>query len=492
MIALLNVISQENHGFQYTVYDLQDDEIETAARQQRDPEILPAELQSIFDPDRSGNENRVVAFRRNRRWLQVYDRVALDETPPGQLPVRLREQGVYVITGGLGKVGLALAEYLALEANARLVLISRTPIPARAEWQHCLSQHDASDKLPRIINQLQRLEASAAEVSIENADISDLAGMQKLVDDVIARYGRIDGVIHAAGVVSGSSLEVMHSLTRADCELQFVPKIHGLIVLHQLFNDYPLDFVMPVSSLSTVLGGLGFAAYSAANQFMDSFCQQQHNQGNKHWISVNWDGWFFDETDNEEPPSSGTDSRAPDSFSMSASEGQQVFSEILNSPLMPQVVVSTGDLDTRLRQWIYSAPDDTEDEVASRSSYERPEMTTPYMEPTTEVEKSICELWQELLGVKRVGIDDDFFELGGHSLLATQLIGRLRTELALGLSLDIIFGAPTVRQLAAFVGSQQTATEPPDELDQMARQIKQMTPEQREQMLAQARKEKAQ
>ena len=284
----------------------------------------------------------------------------------------------------------------------------------------------------------------------------------------------------------------MQSLARADCESQFAPKIHGLLVLKQLFDDYPLDFIMPVSSLSAVLGGLRFAAYSAANRFMDSFCQQQYDQGDTRWISVNWDGWFFDDPASAQSPSGGADTRAPDSFSMTAAEGQQVFAEILSSPPMPQVVVSTGDLDFRLRQWLYSAKDEAVEEVTERSSYERPKLSTPYAEPTTEVENSICGLWQELLGVERVGIDDDFFELGGHSLLATQLIARLRTELGQGLTLDKIFESPTVRQLASFAGDQQIASESPDELDQLARQIKQMTPEQREQMLVQARKEKAQ
>jgi len=129
--------------------------------------------------------------------------------------------------------------------------------------------------------------------------------------------------------------------------------------------------------------------------------------------------------------------------------------------------------------------------TATVKEYKRPQLKTPYVEPSADVEKAICELWQELLGINPIGVDDDFFELGGHSLLATQVIARLRTVLALELSLESIFEAPTVRQLAALVGSQQTATEATDQIAELAQRIKQMTPEQRQQALAQARRQKA-
>ena len=112
----------------------------------------------------------------------------------------------------------------------------------------------------------------------------------------------------------------MQSLTYEDCEQQFIPKVQGLIVLKQLFDDYPLDFIMPVSSLSSILGGLGMAAYSAANQYMDSFCQQQHNRGNTQWISVNWDGWVFDDMEENGLPQTSLAEAANASLSMTCDE----------------------------------------------------------------------------------------------------------------------------------------------------------------------------
>ena len=100
-------------------------------------------------------------------------------------------------------------------------------------------------------------------------------------------------------------------------------------------------------------------------------------------------------------------------------------------------------------------------------------------------------MWQELLGIEGIGIDDDFFEMGGHSLLATQVVARLRTIMAMEeLLLESIFEAPTVRQLAVFVGNQKTTAEA-DQAALFTQQIKQMTPEQREQMVTRARGAKA-
>ena len=86
---------------------------------------------------------------------------------------------------------------------------------------------------------------------------------------------------------------------------QFVPKAHGLIVLETLLAKRELDFCMLVSSLSSVLGGLGFAAYAAANTYMDTFVQKHNERDESGWLSVNWDGWQFEETriEEEEPVS---------------------------------------------------------------------------------------------------------------------------------------------------------------------------------------------
>ncbi|RMD95403.1 MAG: hypothetical protein D6813_00460 [Calditrichaeota bacterium] len=110
-------------------------------------------------------------------------------------------------------------------------------------------------------------------------------------------------------------------------------------------------------------------------------------------------------------------------------EGMKIFNRILNIS-QPHVLVSTSDLQRRITeqvdQWQVSEENISEKETASETFYARPGLSTEYIAPRTEMEKTIAEIWQKLFGIEKIGIHDNFFELGGHSLLATQLLNKLR------------------------------------------------------------------
>jgi phthiocerol/phenolphthiocerol synthesis type-I polyketide synthase E len=88
---------------------------------------------------------------------------------------------------------------------------------------------------------------------------------------------------------------------------------------------------------------------------------------------------------------------------------------------------------------------------AGGTLYARPDEAGSYEAPTNEVEEALAAVWQELLGIERVGIHDDFFGLGGHSLLATQIVARVRSLFSIDLRLAAIFEAPTVARMAALI-----------------------------------------
>ena len=119
----------------------------------------------------------------------------------------MREGGVYLITGGLGGFGLTFAKYLAQQAHAKLVLVGRAALPAREEWREWLSAHAAEDETSLKIKEVQALEAEGAEVLIESANVVDIEGMHAVLDHARERFGRIDGVIHTAGVAGGGLIE---------------------------------------------------------------------------------------------------------------------------------------------------------------------------------------------------------------------------------------------------------------------------------------------
>src|SRR5205085_10757250 len=146
----------------------------------------------------------VVAYRANQRFVQAFEPVRLERPP--RASTRLREEGVYLITGGLGGIGLALAEHLAHSLRAKLVLVGRSAFPAKDEWQQWLLTH-TNDDLSSKIRKLQAMENLGAEVVVTSADVSDKNQMREVLRRAREQFGHINGVIHAAGISPGGMIE---------------------------------------------------------------------------------------------------------------------------------------------------------------------------------------------------------------------------------------------------------------------------------------------
>jgi acyl transferase domain-containing protein/acyl carrier protein len=393
------------------------------------------------------SSDTVVAYRGGQRWVQVFDALRLEEPPQ---PVEsLRPAGTYLITGGLGKIGLSLANALARRAAARLVLVARSEFPPKEQWPAWVEAHASTDDITHKIRQLEDMEAHGAEVMICRADVADLAQMKGVLDRVQARFGRINGVVHAAGNVSADGFFGIDEADPELCQRQFRSKVQGLLVLDRLLASHDLDFVVLLSSISSVLAGLGYVAYSAANIFMDAFAHRRNAEG-APWISIDWDTWEFED---------GWDASADSTLlAMSPAEGVEAFLRIVASVVLPQVVVSTGYLDQRIEEWIHTRSSrQKQDKTDTRSTrlHPRPVMSNSYIAPRSSVERAIAEMWQATLGVAEVGIIDNFFtDLSGSSLLATQLVAQLRSRFEVDLPLRRFFEGPTIAELATIIESQ--------------------------------------
>jgi acyl transferase domain-containing protein/acyl carrier protein len=384
----------------------------------------------------------VVAYRNGRRWLQRYEPVQLG--PPQQKIDLLRDDGVYLITGGLGNIGLVLAEAIAKQVRAKLVLTGRSPFPDRAKWDEIASSR-TQDQTGARVRKLMALEKMGAQVMVSRADAADQVQMQRVIEQVEQKWGRIHGVIHGAANLAPDAFGPLKDMDAGQAAGQFRPKAHGLLILETVLQSRPPDFYVLLSSLSAVLGGLGLAAYASSNAFLDAEAQRRNGTGTTAWITTNWDAWDF-------APGAGARSDA-----VSATRGSDAFIRILASGL-PQVVVSTTPLERRLENWINlaepapataAAAGQTAGPAGSAGvSHSRPELSTQFVAPRTDAEKAITGVWEHLLGVEPIGVYDKFFELGGHSLLAIQLLARLREIFDLDFPVQRIFEAPTVAQLA--------------------------------------------
>ncbi|MEO6045000.1 MAG: SDR family NAD(P)-dependent oxidoreductase, partial [Tepidiformaceae bacterium] len=214
-----------------------------------------------------GREDRVVALRGQRRWVQTVRECAMN-TLAGVDGDGPRPGGCYLITGGFGGVASAFADDLA-RLGARLVLVGRTPIDAKAQ-------------------RIAELEALGAEVLAISADVADLKSMSEALAQARSRFGPINGVIHAAGTLQDELLDIKD---RESAEAVIRPKVVGAVVLEQVLDFASLDFAVLCSSTSAFLGPAGQADYAAANSFLDAFAQHRTAAGDRRTVSVNWGMW---------------------------------------------------------------------------------------------------------------------------------------------------------------------------------------------------------
>ncbi|MDZ8136604.1 MAG: beta-ketoacyl synthase N-terminal-like domain-containing protein [Nostoc sp. DedQUE04] len=396
----------------------------------------------------------VVAYRKHHRWVQTFEPVSLEEASPGT--ARLQQGGVYLITGGLGGIGLTLAEYLAKTVQAKLVLISRSGLPQADEWEKWLITHDEQDPVSKKIRAVQVLKGLGAEVLVEKADVANLEQMQLAIASVTKRFGKIHGVIHAAGIAGGGIMQLKTPQVAASV---LAPKVQGTLVLDSIFKDVELDFLILCSALSSgsILGRFGQVDYCAANAFLDAFAHCNTSTRTTFTQSINWGAWqevgmavntgVVNEELKKEREEYLKEGIAPE-------EGVDAFSRILQSRL-PQVVVSTRDIQAQIQQ--SNSFKFLEEELASASLpqvlHSRPNLGNDYIPARNKVEQIITNIWQQILGIQQVGIHDNFFELGGNSLISVQIISKLKEELNIEIPIVSIYERPTINSLAEILSS---------------------------------------
>jgi amino acid adenylation domain-containing protein len=263
MLGAVRVIAKEYPGLNCRSIDV--DLVEgNRARQSQSIGRLILELTN-------GSPEPIAAWRGSHRWVQSFEPLPLaPSTPPFR---RLRQQGVYLITGGFGGIGFVLARYLAQTFRARLVLVGRQARPEREK------------------SRIRELEKAGAAVLACAADVADLGRMREVLTLARQRFGRIHGVIHSAGLADYGG--VIHRRTREQSDAVLAAKVRGSLVLDTLLAEAAEapDFVLLCSSISSVLAPFGQVAYVAANAFLDAFALAKNREAEPFTVAVDWDAW---------------------------------------------------------------------------------------------------------------------------------------------------------------------------------------------------------
>ena len=229
----------------------------------------------------AGGEDQL-AFRQGRRYV---GRLVRQSPSAAQVPaLAWRSDGTYLISGGLGDLGLLVARWMVAQGARRLILLGRTALPPRAQWNSV----EIGSRLARQIAGIRELESFGASVHLAFVDVADEAALSGFLDEFRAEgWPPIRGVVHAAGVLQDGLLV---KLDAAALNAVLRPKVIGGWLLHRLLQDEPLDFFVLFSSAGSLLGQPGQGNYAAANAFLDALAHYRQALG-RPALSINWGAW---------------------------------------------------------------------------------------------------------------------------------------------------------------------------------------------------------
>lgn len=409
-----------------------------------------------------------IAYRDYYRWKRIFKPIKIDAIQDQK--IQLRQSGVYLIVGNFDSgIGLIIAKYLAQTVAAKLILVS-------------------SEKLPDC-SEIQRLSSDCLTFQI---DLTNESEMQAIVDKIDEQFGELHGVIYSTPMSNENSIDLLQQIKAEKCHFIFKEKVQKLYFLEKVLQNKKLDFYILQSSLSSIVGGIGLAAYSAANQVIDAFANYKNYQNlvNKIptlWYSINWDAIT---SPTPQQTVTGLSANLAE-FTIKPDEVWNVCQRILSLHSPTQVIVSKGDLETRINQWVKVKPlsekidnSDPTQSQSSTSGHSRLNLSQEYVAPRDEIEQTIAIILQEVLGLEKLGVNDNFFDLGGHSLLAIQAISRLRETFQVELPLrSLLFETPTVAGIAAVIAQNQPQPDEWQEMAELLAEVKRLSPDEVQQHL---------
>jgi len=316
------------------------------------------------------------------------------------------------------------------------------------------------------------MEEAGAQVIVATADVSNLKDVQRILSDAQHRFGPLNGVFHLAGDLNHESVSrPFAKLTPSDIDTQARPKIDGFKVLDHELRDQELDFGVVFSSNASILGGVGFGAYAAANALVDRLSLANKGTEPFQWLVTNWDAWRAPVRQDDR---NGKRAGGTNPFLLTEEEGLDALWRIICLSTVPQVVIAKGNLGERLETWVRQQHPVTRDRsVESQAQVvgARPSGRVR-AGAHTELEQAIIDIWEELLGIDGIGVKDNFLDLGGDSLMAVRIIGRVRELIGVSVPPDFFLDIDcTVEDLAKEIVTTLTASLDPMALQRHLEQV---------------------
>ena len=437
-LALLNVAAQENPKLQFATID--PGQFPDARWQ-----LLRKEL-ALFEPF------SFIAYSGEHRHILAYPKLENGEKVSSGL--KFHRSGVYILTGGLGRIGRYLAKYLMDHYEARVILTTRQrgfrdgdhPVIDPEDWELIFDQ-EKRDFLQDFKENKNLL--------IVSADLGSEKSVRNVLDQAMSSFGQIDGIFHGAGFTGGDCFLSVDETGWSDLELYCTGKADGAINIWKALESTKVNcgFVVLMSSLSTILGGLGHGAYSSANAFLNSFVRNVTcAKRSTVWICIEWDTWDID---------------------LAAKLGKKIaalrpehailaLEECLAiSTQNRQIIAAASSFEERRRRWLrgesashHLAADERKEEEGDQSK---------------TIGRKVTDLCQGLLKSGSISLSDNFFDMGGDSLTGAKFISMLQEEFMVTIPLKTLIEATTIFEIVELIEilTISSLAAPADEQDQI-------------------------
>ena len=438
LVGLLNSLPHEVAGLRCRAIDLP----ASFQKRSRMKDVIARELSRSIE-----STDRLIALRERRRWVQSFTSVPLTKSDSDLLS----EGATYLVVGDLlDGLNMVYAQSLRNHLAAKVILVGPSDLPVVNEWDSWLATHGNRHPVSQLIHRIKALGRESTDFVFCVADLHDASGVESAVTAALDRIGKteIQGLFYG-GVMGGEASCPLGELDKVAQDRILNRKISTVAALDRLLDATQPHFAVLQSSLSSIVGGPGFAAYAAASSFLDAAVatmaatyseRREASEADFPIVSINWDACQLEES------SAFADSELM-AQAIQVDEIWEVTKRILAATIGPQVAVSPRPLIPRVLA--AAAPDVCQIESMER---QRPNIATEYVAPRTPVEKAVAKAMADLLGISKIGLHDDFFALGGHSLLAIQAITKLRKQFNVDLPMRAILqGTPTVAGISEVV-----------------------------------------
>lgn len=457
LFGLAKVISQECTRYTCTSIDV-DDNVAV--------DIILKEIQHV-------SSYAVIAYRAGIRYMQQLEELHLDRCP--ERNIQFKEDGVYLITGGTGGLGLEFGKYLAKKKKVNLAFLNRSCLPERTQWKEIMEQ-GTDEKLKKKIKNILKMEETGTNISCYSADVSDEKALGSVLEELRQKYGKINGIIHAAGV-AGEGL-LMDRKEEDFCQV-LKPKMDGTWLINHLTKQDSLDFFVWFSSIVTVTGGVGQGDYTAANSYLDAYAASEGRKG-KTVICINWPAW------KETGMAADYGVRQEGMFqALSTREALSGFESVLGKNVQ-NVFITRRKQETAVIKGTIEEIMEKPEEEAQTGMFTA---INQNKDEESEIRTRLIAIWKTVLGFEHIETDSNFIDLGGNSVLAVSMYRELEQVFPDMLDISDIYSYPTIEEMTGFLYSQTVAEQvidtQEDEMDQLLEKLSSgmITEEQLEQLL---------